>query len=62
MSNLWVPDAASEAIEKAMEDKDVPEEDWDEVRRFAELLRIPKGPDGKRQVSKQMHDWATGVT
>ena len=42
MPEQWQPDLASPDLEKAMEAADLPEEDRDEARRFAELLRRRK--------------------
>jgi hypothetical protein len=39
MSSEWEPDAAGEKTERLMEEKGLPEEDRDEVRRLAEYLR-----------------------
>jgi len=59
----WKPSLASLPVEKEMERKDLPEEDREEVRRFAEFLRrkrdkregkeLPPMPDG-------MKDWLIG--
>lgn len=56
---MWMPDFTSVPMEEAMEAKDIPEEDRDEVRRFAEYLRrrkdkregkpLPPAPDGMRE-------------
>lgn len=61
--NSFQPDHASEELERLMEDKDLPETDRDEVRRFAEFLRrradfragkqLPPAPQG-------MKDWLLG--
>lgn len=55
----WTPDPASLPMEEAMEAKGVCEEDRDEVRRFAEVLRrlrdkragktLPPAPKGMRE-------------
>ncbi len=55
----WEPDPASEAMEESMESANLPEEDRDEVRRFAEVLRrigdkkqgktLPPMPDGMKE-------------
>lgn len=59
MSDDWVPDLASVEIEQLMEEKDLSEEDRDEVRRFVECLRrrkekregkeLPPAPGGMRE-------------
>jgi hypothetical protein len=59
----WTPDLASQPLEELMEAKNLPEEDRDEVRRFAEFLQrrkdvregktLPPAPDG-------MRDWLLG--
>lgn len=61
----WEPDPAPLPLEELMEAKDVPEEDRDELRRFAEFLRrrkarrageeLPPAPEGVR-------DWLLGNT
>lgn len=60
---LWEPDLAGVRLEELMEARDLPEEDRDEVRRFAEFLQrrkerklgnpLPPMPDG-------MKDWLLG--
>ena len=44
----WQPELADPRIEKAMELKSIPENDRDEVRRFAEFLRRLKQPTEDR--------------
>ncbi len=59
----WVPDMASEETEILMEENDLPEEDRDEVRRFAEFLRRRKDKkDGKElpPAPEGMKDWLLG--
>jgi len=43
-----------------MEEMNLPEGDRDEIRRFAEFLRIPKGKNGKRKVTPEMLAYLTG--
>jgi hypothetical protein len=38
----WKPDNASLPLEQGMERQDLPEEDRDELRRFAEFLAVQK--------------------
>lgn len=53
----WQPDMASVDMEKKMEDKDLPESDRDEVRRFSEFLRLRKV---QTVITKEMHNWLIG--
>ena len=56
---MWEPDLASVELEERMEAQNVPEEDRDEVRRFAEVLRrckakregqsLPPAPEGMKE-------------
>ncbi len=56
---LWDPDLASPQLEQLMEDRNVPEEDRDEVRRLSEFLQrrkdkkdgktLPPAPEGMRE-------------
>ncbi len=64
MSKKWVPDAASEPMEILMEEEDLPEEDRDEVRRFAEVLRRKKDRDDGKELPpapEGMKDWLLGT-
>jgi hypothetical protein len=60
MDELRTPDAGPENLERAMETQDLSEGDRDEVRRFAEFLRIPRNEQGRRAVSPEMRDWLLG--
>ncbi len=60
---LWKPDGASLDIEQKMEEKEIPEEDRDEVRRFAEFLQRRKDlKDGKKltPAPEGMKEWLMG--
>ncbi len=57
------PPLASQSIEEAMERKDVPESDRDEVRRFSEFLeRYKQHKEGKPlgPAPDGMRDWLLG--
>jgi hypothetical protein len=61
----WKPEITSVALEKEMESLNVPEEDRDEVRRFAEFLKRRKDKqDGKElpPLSTEMRAWLEGKT
>jgi hypothetical protein len=61
--NEWLPDAAPLDLEEKMEARDIPEQDRDEMRRFAEVLRRRKDRrEGKTlsPVPPEMIDWLTG--
>jgi hypothetical protein len=53
----WKPDAASEWMERLMEEQDVPEKDRDEVRRFAELLRFRKARKDAKAAGAPIPSW-----
>lgn len=56
----WIPDLAGVELEKRMEARDVPEEDRDEVRRFAEFLRWRKDKQAGKTLepmSEEMKAW-----
>ena len=59
----WTPDLGPVKLEELMEAKDLPEEDRDEVRRFAEVLRRRKDKkEGKKlpPAPEGMKDWLLG--
>lgn len=59
----WQPNLASQELEQAMEAKDVPEADRDEVRRFSEFLGRVKGKrEGKKlpPAPEGMKAWVLG--
>jgi hypothetical protein len=60
---MWEPDLASPEMEKRMEAQDIPEEDRDEVRRFAEFLQRKKDKkEGKTlpPMTEEMKNWLLG--
>ena len=59
----FIPDLASSALEEEMEAKELPEEDRDEVRRFAEFLQRRKDFRAGKELPpapKGMKDWLLG--
>jgi hypothetical protein len=59
----WVPDMASLELEQLMEEKELPESDRDELRKFSEFLRRRKDKkDGKEvpPLTQQMKDYLLG--
>ena len=60
---MWTPDNASLPLEEQMEAKDLPEEDRDEVRRFAEFLhrrsQVKRG-ETPLPVPEGMREWLIG--
>ncbi len=59
----WIPDAASLEIEQAMEEKDLPESDRDEIRKFGEFLRrraAKRKGEPLPPLSPEMRAWLLG--
>ena len=58
----WNPEMASLPLEQEMERKELPEEDRDELRRFAEVLRRRKAtPKGEAvPLTGEMKEWLQG--
>jgi len=60
---MWEPDFVSEELEKEMEEKNLPEGDRDEIRRFAEFLQWRKAKKADKKtppISQEMKDWLLG--
>lgn len=51
------PDLASVGIEEVMEAKDLPESDRDEVRRFAEFLKLRKQRREAKARGEEVPPW-----